>query len=341
MDIRTAIKTVTEYTDLRAAEMRQVMFAIMQGQTTPAQMGAFLVGLKMKGETVEEIAAAAGVMRELCTRVDINAEHMVDTCGTGGDGANTFNISTAAALVAAGAGAKVAKHGNRSVSSKCGSADLLEAAGVNLELSPQQMAACIAEVGIGFMFAPALHPAMKHAVGPRRELGIRSFFNILGPLTNPAGVVNQVIGVFDAKWQEPLARVLQKLGSQHVLMVHSDDGLDEISVSAPTRIVELNHDEISSYKISPTDFGIEQRALSMLVVDGIEDSLSKLHSVLNNQAGATRDIVCLNAGAVIYAAGLTENLEQGVNKADEVISAGTAKQKLEGLVRTSQGYKTA
>ena len=244
MDMPTAIAAVIEHRDLSAADMQAVMRLIMTGQATAAQIGGFLVGLRMKGETVDEIAAAAGVMRELATHVDIAGPHLVDTCGTGGDGAGTFNISTASALVAAAAGARVAKHGNRSVSSRSGSADVLEAAGVCLELDAQQVASCIKQVGVGFMFAPQHHSAMKHAIGPRREMRVRTLFNLLGPLTNPAAAPNQVLGVFSADWVEPLAEVLKKLGSEHVLVVHAEDGLDEISIAAPTRIAELRAGDI-------------------------------------------------------------------------------------------------
>jgi anthranilate phosphoribosyltransferase len=224
MDLPQAIAAVTEFRDLSADEMQTVMRLIMTGQATPAQIGGFLVGLRMKGETVDEIAAAAGVMRELATRVDVGGPHLVDTCGTGGDGASTFNISTASAIVTAAAGGRVAKHGNRSVSSSSGSADVLEAAGVRLDLDPQQVAACIDKVGVGFLFAPQHHSAMKHAIGPRKEMRVRTVFNLLGPLTNPAGAPNQVLGVFSASWVEPLARVLKQLGSEHVLVVHAEDG---------------------------------------------------------------------------------------------------------------------
>ncbi|HEU5338054.1 MAG TPA: anthranilate phosphoribosyltransferase, partial [Sulfuricaulis sp.] len=234
MDMPSAIRSVIERRNLSGDDMRAVMRLIMTGQATPAQIGGFLIGLRMKGETVEEIAAAAGVMRELATPVNVSGPHLVDTCGTGGDGASTFNISTASAFVVAAAGGKVAKHGNRSVSSKSGSADVLEAAGVNLELTPEQVARCVNEVGVGFMFAPKHHGAMKHAIGPRREMGVRTIFNLLGPLTNPAKAPHQVLGVFSKEWVEPLAEVLQRLGSEHVLVVHAEDGMDEISIGALT-----------------------------------------------------------------------------------------------------------
>ena len=258
MDIQTAIRAVVERQDLTAEQMRAVMRAIMTGAATPAQIGGFLIGLRMKGETVEEIAAAAEVMRELAVRVGVSGPHLVDTCGTGGDGVSTFNISTASAFVVAAAGGKVAKHGNRSVSSKSGSADVLEAAGVSLDLTPEQVAQCVNEVGVGFMFAPKHHGAMKHAIGPRREMGVRTIFNLLGPLTNPAGAPNQVVGVFSDQWVEPLAQVLHRLGSEHVMVVHAEDGMDEISIGAPTRVAELKHGKIHTYTVTPEQLGLKR-----------------------------------------------------------------------------------
>jgi anthranilate phosphoribosyltransferase len=299
MDLPAAIAAVVERKDLNAADMEAVMRLIMTGQATPAQIGGFLVGLRMKGETVDEITAAATVMRELATHVDVAGPHLVDTCGTGGDGASTFNISTASALVTAAAGGRVAKHGNRSVSSSSGSADVLETAGVRLDLAPEQVASCIDKVGVGFLFAPQHHSAMKHAIGPRKEMRVRTVFNLLGPLTNPAGAPNQVLGVFSPDWVEPLAQVLKRLGSDHVLVVHADDGLDEISIAAPTRVAELRDGEVSVYTVAP------------------------------------RDIVMLNAGAAIYAAGLTASLADGVARAGEVLENGSARQTLEALIEVS------
>ena len=335
MDLPTALASLVEFRDLTAADMESVMRLIMTGQATPAQIGGFLVGLRMKGETVDEIVAAARVMRELATRVEVSGPHLVDTCGTGGDGASTFNISTASALVAAAAGARVAKHGNRSVSSSSGSADVLEAAGVKLDLEAQQVAACIDQVGVGFLFAPQHHSAMKHAIGPRREMRIRTLFNLLGPLTNPAAAPNQVLGVFSAVWVEPLARVLQRLGSEHVLVVHAEDGLDEISIATPTRVAELRDGGITVYTVSPEDFGLQRADLSAITVDNAERSLAVINSVFENQGGPALDIVKLNAGAAIYAAGLTSSLAEGVELAAEVISDGRAKQTFEALVRFS------
>jgi anthranilate phosphoribosyltransferase len=338
MDLPTALANVVEFRDLNAADMEVVMRLIMTGQATPAQIGGFLVGLRMKGETVDEIVAAARVMRELASRVEVSGSHLVDTCGTGGDAAGTFNISTASALVAAAAGARVAKHGNRSVSSSSGSADVLEAAGVRLDLDAQQVAACIDEVGVGFLFAPQHHSAMKHAIGPRREMRIRTLFNLLGPLTNPAGAPNQVLGVFSAVWVEPLARVLQQLGSEHVLVVHAEDGLDEISIAAPTRVAELKDGGITVYMVSPEDFGLQRADLNAITVDSAGQSLALINSVFGNQPGPALDIVKLNAGAAIYAAGLTSSLAEGVESAAVAIADGKAKQTLESLVRVSNSF---
>lgn len=335
MDMQSAIKAVTEKKDLSTDEMASVMRLIMTGEATPAQIGGFLIGLRMKGETVEEVAAAASVMRELSTRVDVDKDRLVDTCGTGGDASGSFNISTASAFVVAAAGARVAKHGNRSVSSKSGSADVLEAAGVNLELSPEQVATCVNDIGVGFMFAPMHHSAMKHAIGPRREMAVRTIFNVLGPLTNPAGAPNQVLGVFSKDWVEPLARVLKQLGSEHVLVVHADDGLDEISIGAATHIAELKDGEVTSYMIQPEDFGMKRAKLSALRADDAEHSLHIIKSVLANEAGPARDIVCLNAGAAIYAAGLVESLAAGVDRAKEVIASGEAATKLDQLIQAT------
>ncbi len=336
MDMPSAIRAVTERRDLTAEQMTQVMRTIMTGKATGAQIGGFLIGLRMKGESVDEIAAAAKVMRELATGVRVRGDHVVDIVGTGGDGANTFNVSTASTFVVAAAGGTVAKHGNRAVSSKSGSADLLEAAGVNLDLGPEQVARCIEEVGVGFMFAPRHHSAMKHAIGPRKEMGVRTIFNILGPLTNPAGAPNQLLGVFASDLVEPLARVLKKLGSHHVLVVHAEDGMDEISIGAPTRVAELKEGEIRSYTITPEQFGVQRGETSALAVDGAEQSLAIIRQVLDNQPGPARDIVMLNAGAAIYAADLTDSLEAGMHLADEIITSGKAREKLEQLVDVSR-----
>src|SRR3989338_485707 len=340
MDIQPAIRAVVERQDLTAEQMRAVMRAIMTGAATPAQIGGFLIGLRMKGETVEEIAAAAEVMRELAVRVGVSGPHLVDTCGTGGDGVSTFNISTASAFVVAAAGGKVAKHGNRSVSSKSGSADVLEAAGVSLDLTQEQVAQCVNEVGVGFMFAPKHHGAMKHAIGPRREMGVRTIFNLLGPLTNPAGAPNQVLGVYSLQWVEPLAEVLQRLGSEHVLVVHAEDGMDEISIGAPTRVAELKDGQVRVFTVQPEQFDLVRGDVRKLGVTSPTESLAIIRAVFDNQPGPARDIVALNAGAAIYAAGLTPDLMAGVKTALAMIAGGVARQKLEALVALSKKLST-
>jgi anthranilate phosphoribosyltransferase len=271
-------------------------------------------------------------MRELSTRVEVGGDHLVDTCGTGGDASGSFNISTASAIVTAAAGAQVAKHGNRSMTSNSGSADVLEAAGVKLDISPAQVAECIEQVGVGFMFAPAHHGAMKHAIGPRKEMAVRTIFNVLGPLTNPAGAPNQVIGVFHGELVELLAKVLQQLGSHHVMVVHSEDGMDEISISAPTQVAELKHGEVNSYIISPADFGIDTASLEQLRVGSAEESLAMIRAVLADNPGPARDIVCLNAGAAIYVSGCADSLAAGIEAAREAISSGKAAAVLQNLV---------
>ncbi|HHM04549.1 MAG TPA: anthranilate phosphoribosyltransferase [Gammaproteobacteria bacterium] len=338
MDLSTAIRTVTERQNLSADHMTEVMRSIMTGGATPAQIGGFLIGLRMKGETVTEIAAAAAVMRGLASRVEVDAPHLVDTCGTGGDTKGTFNVSTASALVAAAAGAQVAKHGNRSVSSRSGSADVLEAAGVNLNLSAPQVARCIREVGVGFMFAPLHHGAMKHAIGPRREMGVRTVFNLLGPLTNPAGAPHQVIGVFSDQWLVPLAEVLKTLGSRHVLVVHGEDGVDEISIGAPTQVAELKNGGIERYCITPEQFGLSRCDIGDLVVADAAASLALIRRVLANEPGPARDIVALNAGAALYAADVAAGLGQGVERALAVIASGAAAEKLDQLIGLSQTF---
>ena len=335
MDMQSAIRAVTEKRDLTEEEMHSVMQIIMTGEATPAQIGGFLIGLRMKGETVDEITAAAKVMRDLAARVNVSGPHLVDTCGTGGDAANTFNISTASAFVVAAAGGKVAKHGNRSVSSKSGSADVLEVAGVNLDLTPEQVAQCVDEIGVGFMFAPKHHSAMKHAIGPRKEMAVRTIFNVLGPLTNPAGAPNQVLGVFSKHLVKPLAEVLGRLGSEHVLVVHAQDGMDEVSIGAPTFVAELKGGKVKTYDIAPEDFGIKRGDVESLGVDSAEESLTVIKSVFAGGAGPARDIVQLNAGAAIYAAGLAATLVDGVARAGQAIDSAAAGEKLQALVDLS------
>jgi anthranilate phosphoribosyltransferase len=339
MDIKQAIARVIDGQHLDSPQMTACMQAIMTGGATPAQIAGFLVALRLKGETVPEIAAAAAVMRELATGVDIgDLPHAVDIVGTGGDGASTFNISTASMFVAAAAGCHVAKHGNRSVSSKSGSADVLEAAGVRLDLTPEQVACCVREVGVGFMFAPAHHGAMKHAIGPRRELGVRTLFNVLGPLTNPAGVRRMVLGVFAPALLEPLAEVLAELGAERVLVVHATDGLDEISIAAPTDIAELDDGAIRRHRVEPGDFGLDAAPLEAIRVDNPAQSLAMLRAALAGEPGPARDVVLLNAGAAIYAAGVADSLADGIDAARAAIASGAAQARLAQLVARTQGF---
>lgn len=339
MNYSQTLTRLIEQHDLPFAEMRELMEQIMGGQLTPAQIAAVLVALRMKGETVIEIAAAAAVMRELSSKVAVkNTGHLIDTCGTGGDGAQTFNISTASAFVAAAAGARVAKHGGRSVSSTCGSADVLEKLGVNVNLTPEQVAQCVDAIGIGFMFAPNHHSAMKHAAPVRRELGVRTLFNLLGPLTNPAGAQNQVLGVFHESLTSKLAHVLSELGSRHVLVVHGMDGMDEISINTDTCIAELKNGKVSVYTVRPEQFGLACACNDLLRVSNADEARAMLRDVLDNKAGAPRDIVQLNAGAAIYVAGLSETLADGISRAAEVIANGAAKAKLESLIAFSNQF---
>ncbi len=339
ISMQQAIKAVTEKRDLTAEEMNATMRLIMTGEATPAQVGGFLVGLRMKGESIDEITAAASVMRDLASKVEVDKNHLVDTCGTGGDSSGSFNISTASALVVAAAGGKVAKHGNRSISSKSGSADVLETAGVNLEINAQQVAECVNEIGVGFMFAPLHHSAMKHAIGPRREMAVRTIFNVLGPLTNPAGAPNQVLGVFSKDLVEPLAHVLKRLGSEHVLVVHAEDGMDEISIASPTFVAELKDGVVSSYTIQPEDFSMSRADLQQIRATDSAHSLEIIKAVFNNTEGPAKDIVCLNAGAAIYVAGLTTSLASGVKRAQEVIASGAVNEKLQQLIEKTNSYK--
>jgi anthranilate phosphoribosyltransferase len=331
-----ALVRLIEQREIFYDEMLSLMRQIMKGEVSPAQIAGILVGLRVKKETIGEISAAAFVMREFATKVPVKkSEHLVDTCGTGGDAAHTFNISTASALVAAAAGAQVAKHGGRSVSSTCGSADVLEALGVNLNLTPEQVGHSIDQIGIGFMFAPNFHGAMKYAAPVRRELGVRTLFNVLGPLTNPAGADNQVMGVFHPDLVGIQARVLQRLGSRHVLVVNGSDGLDEITISGPTNIAELKDGQVNEYTVQPQDFGLKSAPLDSIRVATVDEAKAMLLGVLENQPGAARDIVQLNAGAAIYASGITATLADGVKKAAEIIASGAAKQKLAQLIQLS------
>ncbi len=343
--IKEAIGKVVLRQDLTETEMIEVMNQIMGGEATPAQVGAFLTALRMKGETIEEIAGAARVMRDHATpirvgkaldidreEINLDRETILDTCGTGGSGTKSFNISTTVAFVVSACGVKVAKHGNRSISSACGSADVLEALGVNLNVTPQQVESCINEVGVGFLFAPALHGAMKHAIGPRREIGIRSIFNILGPLTNPAGADRQVLGVYDEKLVEMLAKVLAKLGCRRGFVVHGQDGMDEITLTGPTRIAEINAGQVSLSTIEPEDFGLRRCLLSDLQGGDAEENAAIVRDVLGGNEGPKRDIVLLNSAYALVASGIVESVESGLQKARNTIDAGLAKAKLEGLV---------
>ncbi len=336
MEMPAAIRQVMDRQDLSDTEMTAVMQRIMTGEATPAQIGGFLIGLAMKGETVTEIAAAARVMRELAVKVEVDRNHLVDTCGTGGDARGTFNISTATAFVVAAAGGRVAKHGNRSVSSASGSADLLQAAGASLDLSPEAVAESIDSVGVGFIFAPQHHQAMRHAIGPRKEMGVRTVFNLLGPLTNPAGAPNQLLGVFSNHWVRPMAEVLRTLGSQRVMVVHSEDGLDEISIAAPTQVAELRDGEIKEYPICPEDFGLQRAPLDDLRVDSAERSLEMIKAIFDGLPGPAADLLALNAGAAIYVAGLEAELSDAVARARELLASGVVRERLDAFVETSQ-----
>ena len=336
MNISKAIKAVISKQNLNESEMHDVMNSIMTGQTTDAQIGAFLVGLSMKGETIEEITASAKVMRALATSVELSSnDYLVDTCGTGGDGLGLFNISTASAFVVAAAGGKVAKHGNRSISSKSGSADVLEAAGINLNISPELISQCIEEIGLGFMFAPAHHSAMKHAIGPRKELAVRTIFNVLGPLTNPAKAPNQIMGVYDKSLVEPIANVLKGLNSRHVMVVHSEDGLDEFSIANTTYVAELKDNNISTYTIHPRDFGLEERNLDSIKAENAEQSLALINEAFSGKKGVARDIIALNAGAAIYVSGLVSSFDEGVTQANQILSDGSAQDKLDAYILAS------
>ena len=338
MDIKTAIAKAVEGQDINILDMENVMRQIMTGECTSAQIAALLVALRMKGETVDELTASASVMRELVMPVKVEGEHIIDIVGTGGDGLHTFNVSTTSCFVVAAAGAIVAKHGNRSVSSTSGSADILEAAGINLNISSHQVEQCIKDLNIGFMFAPLHHSAMKHAIGPRKEMAIRTMFNLLGPLTNPAGAPNQLLGVFDKKWLKPLAKVLKNLGSDHVMVVHSADGMDEVSMASETYVCELKLGQISQYTITPEQFGMSRGSIADITVKSAEESLAMVKSVLNNEPGSARDIVILNSGMAIYCAGLSDSLEAGIEKARLAIESGAAKEKLEKLASLTQSF---
>ncbi len=337
MTASATLQNLIEGKELSEGEMIQIMRSIMGGELPAPMVAAILVALRSKKETPTEIAAAASVMRDFATAVDVaDKTHLVDVVGTGGDGAHTFNISTASMFVASAAGAKIAKHGNRSVSSKSGSADVLEAFGVKLNLSADAVAKCIAQIGIGFMFAPNHHPAMKNVVPVRKELGVRTIFNILGPLTNPAKAPNIVMGVFHPELVAIQAKVLQLMGAEHALVVHGKDGLDEITLSGPTIVAELRDGQIKEYEIAPGDFGIPPASLETLKVKDAQESKNIILNIMNNQSGPARDIVCLNAGATLYAANICASIADGVVLAKETIASGKAKQKLDALIALTQ-----
>jgi anthranilate phosphoribosyltransferase len=334
MQYKDILTVLLDRQDLPREAMLSAMRTLMSGEYTPAQIAGFLIALRMKGESITEIAAAAEVMRELSTKVPLaGVEHLVDTCGTGGDGAHTFNISTAAAFVAAACGARVAKHGGRSVSSTSGSADVLEALGVNVNLSPEKVAQAVKEIGVGFMFAPNHHSAMKHAAPVRKELGVRTLFNLLGPLTNPAGAPNQVLGVFDRALTGKLARSLQTLGSRHVLVVHAEEGLDELSLASPTFVAELKDGHVTEYELEPGVFGLPQTPASDMAVNGKDEAVDMLKAALENRHAGATAIVALNAGAAVYVAGKAESLQSGIAKAKTVIESGAAMAKLNAYIK--------
>ena len=340
MNITEALARVVAGRDLAEQDMHAVMLQIMSGEAGEAQIGAFLVALRMKGESLDEITGAVLAMRELARGVKIEGENVVDIVGTGGDSANLFNVSTAACFVVAAGGGRVAKHGNRSVSSNSGSADLLEAAGVKLDLGPEQVARCVAETGVGFMFAPAHHSAMRYAIGPRKQLGLRTIFNILGPMTNPAGVGRQLIGVYDRALCRPMAEVLGRLGAEHVMVVNAEDGLDEISIAAATHVAEFKDGELNEYSISPEDAGIALQSLDGLVVDGAEESLALIRAALGGDSSVAAkkaaELIALNSGAALYVAGLEPDLRAGVKKARALIASGAPLWRLEQLAELSQ-----
>jgi anthranilate phosphoribosyltransferase len=336
--IKEALSKIVSGSDLTMAEAREVMREIMKGEATQAQIGSFLTALRMKGETADEIAGCARAMRESAIAVKPKRNQLVDTCGTGGDGSGTFNISTTVAFVAAGAGLAVAKHGNRSVSSRCGSADLLQALGVNLELSPEQVAQCIDEVGIGFLFAPKLHPAMKHALAPRQEIGLRTIFNILGPLSNPAQARRQLMGVYDSDLTELMAEVLRALGSEHAFVVHGADGLDELSTTGQNKVSHLHHNHIETYYLDPEELGLPQAKISDLAGGTREDNAETTRAILEGKLGPKRDVVLLNTAAVLIAGGKASSFSEGLVLAADAIDNGSARRKLEQLVEFSRSF---
>lgn len=338
MNIQSAIKTLMQGQDLEQNQMQDVMSAIMGGGASTSQISAILVALAIKGETVDEIVGAATIMRSLAAPVEIKADRIIDCVGTGGDGAKLFNVSTASAFVVAAAGGTVAKHGNRAASGNSGSADLLEAAGVNISISPVQVAQCIEQCGVGFMFAPTHHAAMKHAIATRKEIAVRTVFNLLGPITNPARATHQLTGVFSDHWVVPMAEVLGRLGSQHALVVHSADGLDEISLATTTKVAEFKDGAVTTYTIAPEDFAICPQSLDSLLVEDAAQSLALIREALSGKAGPAFDMVALNAGATLYAADMADSLKVGVELARQILNSGQALEKLDELAVMTQSF---
>jgi anthranilate phosphoribosyltransferase len=342
MDIQGALGRISEKQDLSTEEMVDVMRQIMSAGATDVQIGAFLLGLRMKGESIDEITGGVQVLREFASGVQVSGPHLVEIVGTGGDGANLFNVSTAASLVVAAAGGRVAKHGNRSVSSSSGSADVLEAAGVRLDVSSEQVAECVNTLGIGFMFAPMHHSAMRHVATARKQLGLRTLFNILGPMSNPAGLTRQLIGVYDRALCRPMVEVLQRLGSEHVMVVHSEDGLDEISLAAATHIAELKHGKINEYSLQPEQLGLKNESLQGLEVEGVQASLQLLTSALagekDERSMRAANLIAANAGAALYVADITSSIPEGVNLASDALARGAGLEKLQQLASMTQGF---
>jgi anthranilate phosphoribosyltransferase len=343
MDIQTALASIAEQQNLSTEEMAEVMRQIMSGNTTDVQIGAFLLGMRIKGETIDEIVGGVQVLREFASGVDVSGPNLVDIVGTGGDGANLFNVSTAACFVVAAAGGRVAKHGNRSVSSSSGSADVLEAAGVRLDISPAQVTQCVNELGVGFMFALMHHSAMRHVTLARNELGLRTLFNILGPMSNPAGLKCQLIGVYDRSLCRPVAEVLNRLGSEHVMVVNSDDGLDEISLAADTHVAELKNGVVKEYSLSPEQLGFERGSLEDLAVDGVDASLQLISAALaggekDDRAQRAAQVIALNAGAALYVSGVSDSILDGVSRANEILASGAGLEKMQQLVDMTRGF---
>ena len=342
MDIQTALGRIAEKQNLSTEEMVSVMRQIMSAGSTDVQIGAFLLGMRIKGETIDEITGGVQVLREFASGVKVDGPHLVDIVGTGGDGANLFNVSTAACFVVAAAGGRVAKHGNRSVSSSSGSADVLEAAGVRLDISPEQVAQCVNELGIGFMFALMHHSAMRHVSLARKELGLRTLFNVLGPMANPAGLKRQLIGVYDRGLCRPVAEVLQRLGSEHVLVVHSDDGLDEISLAANTHVAELRNGAVSEYTLQPEQLGFKRESMQDLTVDDVSSSLALITAALGGEkdprSQRAAHVIALNAGSALYVAGLAESVFDGVSIANEMLASGAGLKKMKQLADMTQAF---